>query len=404
MATDLSSAAAAATSALQSATSTLSGPTGVAKGLASSTFLATAKDQLAVKDVYTDVNGKSILTSVENLFSGVDLSFADLLRGGKWLANNVPTVASLARQGTAVFSAKGLTARILGSSNLATSIFGKLSSSGQAGLLSAFSDNKQLFANVNGLVQRVASTDLTNISAVGGLINQYSTDNAFFKLDDQDSQVGLFAGIIHEATSYGVPNSFAGLTSQITNTNLLGRIANKTLPSITDASDTLSLLSIGQTLGDKNTLAINPSIISEFSFKYTLPPLATNSDGTVAFGHLMNAYNAVDSGWNVCTRNTTLPDGSSSAATGINLSSVIGASSDFSSILSQGAKASSDATTQLLQMASLFSKTTVTDTLKSSFPATLFTPNAIANVVSVDPVLLGSNAGVAATAADSNLW
>jgi hypothetical protein len=404
MAADLvSQATSAVQNAVQTA-STLTGPNGAMKGLASNAFIATAKDNLAVKDVYTGVDGKSILSSVENLFDGIDLSFTDVLRGGKWLANNVPTISSLTKQGLAVFSAKGLTARILGSSNLATSLFGKLSSSGQSGLLGMFSDNKQLFASVNGLVQRVASTDLTNISAVGGLLNQVTGNTSLFSLDDKDSQVGLFAGIIHDATSFGIPNSFGALTSKITDTNLLGQIANKVLPSVLNSSDVSSLLSIGQALGNKNALALNPSLISEFSFKYVLPALSTNADGSIALDKVLGAFNAVDSDWNVCTRNTTLPDGSTQESTGVNVSSIIGASDDFTGIFTQGAKKSDDPNVQVMQLATLFGPTTVTSTLQSSYPQTLFQSNTIANVSATDPTLLGSNSELAELSNNTDLW
>lgn len=355
--------------------------TGIVGQLTQNSFMTTAKDVVAVKDVYSGIDGKSILNSVTNLFENLDLSFSDILRGGQWIANKVPVITSLVRQGQAAWSRDGLLARAMASSNLVKSAFTSLTSGAQDGLLGELKDYGQVFARINDQVQRVASTNLTDIRSVGNLVNQLTGKNGLFSVDDQDGQVGLIVGIIRDASRVGIPNSFKDLSATLTNTSLIGQVANRVLPDIIQASDHASLGAIGEVLGDKSTYGMMPGVLKNFSTQFTLPPQASAQDTQTLFGQVLDAYGKVDSNWKDSVRQTT-----TGPVSGVDLTKVLSASGDFIKLVSSGALASNDSSTKLLQLASVLKPQDVATSLKNAFPRTLFNENTVVaqNIISPD--------------------
>lgn len=384
----------AAQQAAQQLPATLGGLTGQ---LTNNTWTAKATDQLAVKDVYTGVDGKSVITSVQNLFNDIGLNLSDVLRGGKWVASQIPLITSLVRSGQAVFDQKGLIARVMGASNLATGALSRLTAGATDGILGEIKDYGQVYASFNGVLQRVASTDLTNINAVGGLINSWTGQNGLFAADDQDGKVGFVTGLIHDCTSYGIPNSFGALASKLENTNLISQVANRCLPSVIGASDIGSLKSMAFTLGDKAITAMNPSTISQFSSAFTMPPQSTAADNAAAFDNLIESYSTVDSTWNTNVRNTV-----AGAAQTLNLSKIMNGSDDFNTVINQGAMASTAPqgpgvqNPQLFQLATKLATPDPVSTLMQQFPTTLYQPNIISSQASTDADVIGSAPAIAA--------
>lgn len=402
------SAAAAASKLASQTASSISAATaqlpttlgGLTANLSGNTWTSSAKDTLAVKDVYTGVDGKSVLTSVQNLFSDIGLNLSDVLRGGKWVAAQIPLVTSLVKQGETALSQKGLIARVMSASNLATGGLSRLTAGATDGILGEIKDYGQVYASFNGVLQRVTSTDLTNMNAVGGLINSWTGNGGLFAADDQDGKVGFVTGLIHDCTSYGIPNSFGSLVAQLENTNLVSQVANRVLPSVIGASDIASLKSMAFTLGDKAVTALNPNAVAHFSSAFVMPPLSTASDNSAAFDQLMDAYSTVDSTWNTSVRNTA-----AGASTALNLTSVMNGSDDFTTLLNQGAMkaaAPTDPTQvnpQLYQLATKLSTPDPITTLMQQFPNTLYQPNTISAQPNTDADTVGSNPSLAAAAA-----
>jgi hypothetical protein len=389
-------AASAAQSATGSLPTTLGGLTG---NLSSNTWTATAKDALATKDVYTGVDGKSVLTSVQNLFSNIGLNLSDVLRGGKWVASQIPLITSLVRSGQAAFDQKGLVARVMSASNLATGALSRLTAGATDGILGQIKDYGQVYASFNGVLQRVASTDLSNMNAVGGLINSWTGQNGLFSADDQDGKVGFVTGLIHDCTSYGIPNSFGALAGKLENTNLVSQVANRVLPSVINASDVGSLKSMAFTLGDKAVPAMNPGVISQFSSAFTLPPQSTSAENSATFDSLIESYSTVDSTWNTNVRNTV-----AGAAQTLNLSKIMRGSQDFNTVINQGSMAAPEpqgpgvVNPQLYQLATKLSTPDPVSSLMQQFPTTLYQPNSISSQATIDADAVAANPAVAQAA------
>lgn len=352
---------------------------------ASTTWSTGATDELATADVYDTVAGGNPITDVKSFFDGIDFGLADLVRGGKFLAKNIPLITGLARGGMAIFDRTSLTSRILGASTLFNSAFRDIAARNpdlSDGLLKTIKDTGGLYASVNGVIQRVASTSFTDINSVGRLINAYTGKNDLFSLEDMDGQVGMIAGIVNEATRFGIPNSFAGLTSQITNTEIVRRVADRVLPDVVASGDTLSLKAIGETMGARGTLSLNPNVIGDFSGKYVTPYMSTVTDTRAAFRNIFDAYEAVDDSWKMKDRAGTSV---------VNLNQILSGSKDFISVVSDGAKALGQGNEKLFALANVVRRVDVEDDLKRRFPATVWKNNStLANPIR-DPMALGAN-------------
>lgn len=354
--------------------------------LAQTTWSTGATDDLATADVYDEIPGGSPITEVKNFFSGIDFSTADLIRGGKFLAKNIPLIAGLARGGAAVFSREGLTNRILGSSSLITTAFRQLSNSNVGltdGILKQVKDTGSIFASVDGVVRRVANADVTSLNGIGRLMNDFTGKNApgasLFSLNDQDGQVGLVSGIINEATRYGIPNSFGGIVNNLTNTDIVRKVADKVLPSIVSSSDTLSLKSLAEKMGGTDTLHLNPNIIGDFANKYSIPYQSTINDQRSSFQDVMAAYDTIDTNWTKTQRE---------GGEAFNLNSILGGSQDFIKVAVDGARAVGTGDQKLLTLASVLPKVDVQKDLMSRFPATVWKENQTVTAPVLDPIIM----------------
>lgn len=347
---------------------------------AQTTWSTGATDELATADVYDLVPGGNPVTNVKSFFDGIDFGLADLVRGGKFLAKNIPLITGLARGGLAIFDRTSLTSRILGASSLFNSAWREIAARNpdlSDGILKTIKDNGQLFASVNGVITRVATTNFNDISSVGRLINTYTGKNDLFSLEDIDGQVGMIAGIVNEATRYGIPNSFAGLTSQLTNTEIVRRVADRVLPDVVVASDSRSLKSIGLAMGAKGTLALNPNIIGDFAGRYNSPYQATVGQTRDEFRNIVDAYDTLDNTWTAKERE---------GGPAINLNQILKGSKDFISTISEGAKSVGEGTEKLFALASVVKPVNVEEKLKEQFPATVWRDNAVIVNTVRDPV------------------
>lgn len=361
-------------------------------GLSTNFFVSTANTKVVPKDAYTGVNGQSTLTGIANLLASVDLSVNDVLRGGAYLSAQVPSLSAIeGAAASAIFSVAALTQRILSSSPATLSVLGKLSASMAAGLTGAIQDGGQLFASIAGVVQQVSAAVLPDIYAVGSLLNQV-TGTAAFLVNDVEAQLGLSVGLVIDCNRLGIPNAFGAISVTLGgNQSLINQVAQRSLPSVIQASDVGSLSSMGTAVGPGGMYAFSPSLITDFSSEYATPPSASTADAQAEFGGLMGAYDAVDPSWDVGQRDTT-----AGPVQTLDISSITGGSDDFNSLVTQGAQGSGSADQQLYALAPALQPTTVQASLQATYPNTVYTPNTVPAQATVDPGLLASNPTLAA--------
>jgi hypothetical protein len=402
------SATASAQAAAGSALSGVSGATQAAQAaLAPNAWVGAADNKLATADPYNPPNGPSVITDIENLFQKFDFSITDVLRGGKFIAQEAGAVMSGFRsamrvagqiqRGVTMLSQGDVMSRILGASLLTKGALnglgvvglGNIANSINAGISTAEGTvgqaygqvSNQIYANLNGVVQQVSSAYAEGMGALGQCINSLGV-NANFSINDVGVKIGLFSGLIQTSAGYGIPDSFGSLVATITDRNVLGQITMKVMPSIIHNADVGSLASIGARLGAGTAYAYNPNVIADFSQSYFIPPPASQGsqvDYSTCFTNLTNAYNSIDPNWSTYARQTTVTntDGSTStvADNAFNLNTVMNGSDDFKAVISQGAQASTDRNDKIMALAGVIKQTTVADKLAAQFPMTVFSGN-----------------------------
>lgn len=399
------------TSAVQNATNNVlatggATPTTTAQAaLAPNSWVGAADNSLAVADVYSPPGGASVITDIENLFQKFDFSITDVLKGGASIAVNLPDVGSLIASAASAASSLtqgSLLSRLMQASSVTKSALSQLSSTALGGISSTIGvsiNSGQIYAQINNVAQQVSATDVSDVTAVGNLINTLSGQpTPVFSLDDQDSKVGLAVGLINDSASYGVQNSYSSLITTVSGTDMVSRVTSGVLPSVITYSDTASLSSIGQTMGDKATYAFNPNVLGDFSSSYSLPTTTSIGSGTdysAYFDDLTAAYSNIDSTWTTQARltNVTQEDGSVTqvADNAFNLNTVMNGSTDFQTVIQQGVQTTPTRADKVMALASIVPQSTVAGQLASQFPLTVFSGNSQATSATQDPLTVSSS-------------
>jgi hypothetical protein len=376
--------------------------------LAQNAWVGAADNKLATADPYNPPSGPSIITDVQNLFQKFDITITDVLRGGKYIAQQAATIATEVK----MLTSSDILARVLGASALTKTVLNNLGVVGLGNVASAINSGismaegavgsaigtvaGEVYADLNGVMTAVSSAAAEGLSAVGACINSLGV-SASFSLNDVGAKVGLYAGLISTSAGYGMQGSFGSLMATITDRNILGMVSMKVIPSIVNNSDVKSLLQIGLTLGAGQAYAYSPNILANFSSQYTTP-LGTSTSGNVdytsQFQDTMNAYSAIDPDWSTLNRQTTITDADGNDVTqndaAFNLSSISSGSTDFQNMLSQGAMASTNSSDKLMLLANSVQQTTVASKLASQFPLTVFDGNGQTSNDTQDPEVVAS--------------
>jgi hypothetical protein len=406
------------TDAVQSATNAAAAASGTAltglsgsmqatqAALAPNAWVGAADNQLATADPYNPPSGPSIITDVQNLFQKFDFSITDVLRGGKYIASQAIGIA----RDVQMLTSGDITARILGASLLTKTALNALGAAGLGNIVDSVNSGismaegaigsavgtvaGEVYADLNGVVQQISSAAAEGLSAVGACINSLGV-NGSFSINDSGVKIGLYAGLIQSSCGYGMQGSFGSLMATITDRNILGAVTMRVIPSIVQGSDVKSLLQIGLTLGAGQAYAYSPNILANFSSQYNTP-LGTGTAGNVdyssQFQDTMSAYSAIDPDWSTLNRQTTITDENGNDVTqpdpAFNLSAVSNGSTDFQTMVQQGAMASSDSNDKLMLLANQVPQTTVASKLAAQFPQTVFNGNSQITSDTQDPQVI----------------
>lgn len=351
--------------------------------LNNNTWQSSATNSMATADVYNN-NGTTVITSVKELTSTDSFDLAAVLRGGADAVRKIPTAINLFNQGQNILSAKDMTTRILGSSNLAVSAIKSLTQGAQDGILGTLKDEGKVFATINGVVQQVGSTHLNDVSSIGRTLNSLSGNKDLFALADIDGQSALYAGFINQATAYGVPNTYKGLTNTLTSTPLLRKIVDQCLPTTVAGSDHRNLKDMSDSLGTGQMYKLYPNVMDDFSTQYNNPMSCTREDELSNYGGITSAYSSINPSWNSYTRTT-----SSGTDQAVNISNITKGSADFQSTIRTGANnAPDDSTDKYYLLASSVDQTDVDTALSKQYPMTVPTAYSQSVKNTVNPTAL----------------
>ena len=374
--------------------------------LAPNAWVGAADNKLAVADVYNPPGGSAVVTDINNLFQKFDFSISDVLRGGKFVAQEAGAVmaglraglrtAGQIQRGIQMLSQGDVMARILGASLLTKGALNALGMAGLGNIADSINSgigmaegavgqavgqvSNQIYAEIGGVMQQVSSAYAGGLGALGECINSLGV-SANFSINDIGAKVSVYAGLIQTATGYGIPNSYGSLLATITDRGMLAQITARVLPNVISGGDVHSLASIGATLGARGAYAYNPNVIADFSQAYYVPAPSspgTQVDYSQCFTDLTDAYTSVDPDWSTYSRQTTVTneDGSTStvADNAFNLNTVMNGSDDFQKVIQQGAMnvSDEDRAQKVMALAGVVQQSTVASKLAEQFPMTVF--------------------------------
>jgi hypothetical protein len=314
---------------------------------AQSAFSTGPNDDYRTVDVYKQ-DGKNVISSYTDRSTAPSTSGLGSLFGSNPLPSlNLDTKTALEVSKNALTYGKSIASgtdtksmldRAVGGLGMAGSALRNASPSLQKSLLGGIGDVQSIYAQVGNTVSRIKSGNLPDIRSVADIINKAAGAGAtgipLININDQNSTLGMAAGLIQQATRSGIPKSFSALTTNlISNPTQIAGLINKVLPSVTKSSDVFTLKEMALVQPSAIKLA-NPDILSDFSFNYKADDGTTQVAKMEAFGAVKETYSAIDPNWLSCPARE--------GGNVVDVSKISGASSDFKDMLQTGALNSTD--------------------------------------------------------------
>jgi hypothetical protein len=381
--------------------------------LAKPSFVTGPNDALITIDVFSGTSS-GIVNSISSLASQYDVDLIGMLRAGAAAAQVLPVVEGIAN-GRLLMNPANAIARILTASNTLVAAangtsLGGLFNSLSDGVQSAIAAGGQILgdvtATVGGVVSTIANGAVNDIQALGSLINGFAGSAEFMMVDNQ-ALISMAAGVINQASRYGVSGAFNAMVKGITSPYILNGIVQQTMPGLVSVSDINSLSAIAGAVATGNLRAINPSICLSITQNYSRSASgnaqqALPSSDADNYQSIIDCYDAANPGWNNVSRYV----GDST----IDLTSLQSGTDDFNSALTAGVFASAqtdpsqpptDTTTPFYALGPVYDSVDPDQQLKDMYPNTYIDPALRSTATPVQPTQLQTDTSSVVSAATS---
>ncbi len=358
-----------------------------APGLATPTFVRGAQDSVVTPDIYAAKNGKKPFTPVQDLADKLGMTKDEMMRGGKWATQALPMLQGLYNANkTTAYNRGTMLDRVANMSGGIGRLMKSMPVSNGNMILESIQNSGTMLMSGVKSYRQIMSGDFTPLGKLADLGNEL-TGSTFFTIEDPDSVAGMLVGTTKELMRYGIPNSVEGLKSRILSSGMQNYYAKEVLPNIIDSSAVRDLKELAGITSSKTLSMINSQAIQDFSDKYVAPVGQTYKDLQATYGDLSEAFSAVNPDWNAKVRQ--LPTGPDRV---LDLTQVMGGSSDFRTVFSQGARAAAPGTVdKFYALATVFEKTSVSKEVGSKFPYTVVQKESEWPKVQADPRLYSQN-------------
>lgn len=339
--------------------------------LATPSFVAGAKDELATADVYTQTQETVINSIPEEGEAGFDEGELLGLRGGKAMLGE----ASLKLKSALPSVNLGeLGARVQNAASEVTGGMRDMTGAGSEVLLGDIGASLPQYEDITTTVGDATApiapgASFTDVKAVGGMIGGLSGDPSSFTLNDRGALVGTLSGVISSATKLGIPNAFGEVmkyqgmstSNAAVDKRAINQIAARVIPDVLRYSDLSSLSSIAQTATAGALRMLNPNLVGDFASGYRAPANTRVSDHGRTYNSATTTFTQIDPNWNQASRGgQMLPS----------ITSMQGASKDMQKVFQVGALLSTVPADKLQLLAARFRPQTVDQSLKERYPAT----------------------------------
>lgn len=329
--------------------------------LASSTFTAGPKDDLAAPDIYK-TDAKSIISSIPISAKDVKDLFASIsMKNGQF--DILGTVGKLSKTQlgdnlTNLAKEMGTNVRELGNGVVgqATTLLAKTGIDAQA-----------MMCTVGEYANKVDIKSIGSVLAIGKAVSSVTNVSQALNVASKAYSTGIFSGIVSEASNSGVAGVFTQIKDKITENGVLVNVAKAAMPFVLSNTDTRLLREITNSGIGRAVNDIVPGFTVAFSQVYN-PRQGYSLSKIDSFESIIKSFNEIDSAWDKAKQG------------GADISSIFGILSGtkaFRNMIYTGVSytiASIEdnqrkAKLQDMALASIYRKTTVGELLKKYFPS-----------------------------------
>lgn len=338
--------------------------------LAESVFRGGPKDSLATADVYNQ-KGTSVINSIQKLTNSGSIDLAAVLRGGPSLGATLPVIRGLIK-GQPILDKENLIRRLAISSPLVQQSLRGMPASLSSRIASSIPLTSVITATVGEMAQQVDIACLEDLPSLGAIINQITGNKGLFKVEDKGAQIGVYTGVIGEASHHcKMGNVFGLIMGSVKDPYILNKVAQQSLPAIINAGDFYSLQAMSSILPAGAAKSVHPKLVAQFTKSFQRTKGTTVQARKGEYSQMTGAFGGLDPNWNRKVRASVSADGTVARETIVSVHNTIDASDDFHELVKMRAKAADAPVEDKLQvLATVFEHTTVDEALRRYFPRT----------------------------------
>lgn len=229
----------------------------------------------------------------------------------------------------------------------------------------------QAKATVNGVTGMIKGA-IADVKATVGAINAMA-GSVIAQVNSIKAQVAGLTGIVKQACSLGIPNSFGALVSDV---NVLNKLSSQGMAGMNalvgncmglcaKVGDFGSLTSMAQCTSPGVMIGMQPSLLSDISSGFKL---ADSSLGAIksTYNQVTSCFGAINPSWAQASRNGGVI---------ASITTLQNASRDMSRVITTGAMLSSNITDKVQLLSNKFAPMDVNTSLQTSFSSSFFVGN-----------------------------
>lgn len=335
--------------------------------IASSTFTAGPKDDLASPDIYK-LNPKKLINSIPVKANQITDLFSSIsTKSGQFdIKGTLDKVSKTDIGNTVLDSVKelGANARELGSD---------ITAKATTFLEKAAPGAKALSCKIGDYTNSINWKDVKEGAALVKAVQSVSGPNGVSNVINKAANTGIFSGMIEKAGDLGVTGVFDSIKTTVVENGLMVRMAKAATPYLLSKSNVKLLDELTRGGMGKALNTISPGFTKAFTSVYKQTG-STRINKITTFNGLIDSFDRIDSDWDKLLDST---DG------GASIVSLLAGSNAFKSIVYSGimygidymsdepAVMSKNARLEAMAMTSLYRESTVSEQIARYFPNTV---------------------------------
>lgn len=263
--------------------------------LAQPVIITNPREELAAEDVYK-AKATGVITNLRDFASKYGKPLGDWIRTARDQLAEVPRVIESVNR----FSKGSLTERLAALQDVAGVSVGYLPENLSKTVEGALTTYGDYYVQIGDTVRLVETTDFKEIRDIGNFINRITGENSFLGID-QDGLAGLTIGLIQEVSDLNLGNAFSTLTQDITDQDLLTKIANGSLEIAVNNADLALLEDVVNRMGT-DADKLDPNLIANFLNTYRDTSNGLTGTDLETYQRLIATFDKLNPDWRYAYR------------------------------------------------------------------------------------------------------